>query len=219
MQPTTILLISSSHANWVRLQAMLRKHRYLHVIGEACQHDDALRIAVAEQPDVIITGSDLPNIPVVSLVEAVRTGSPTSRIVVVGKLLERGEHVRLTELGVGSFLLWEDVTVDTIGRVIEDVRAGLRVASNAAAERTVIPPLQERRLKQRGCDIVLTDEERISLNGTVTGLTQREIATELHASVATVERLLAGLRGKLGVPTTCALCARAVHVSLVMLDN
>lgn len=219
MQPTTILLISSPHASWVRLQTMLRKHRYLHVIGEACQHDDALRIAVAEQPDVIITGSDLPNIPVVSLVEAVRTGSPTSRIVVVGKLLERGEHVRLTELGVGSFLLWEDVTVDTIGRVIADVRAGLRVASDAAAERTIIHPPPERWRKPHGCDIVLTDEERIALNGKVMGLVEREVAVELHVSVPTVERILRGLRDKLGVATTCALCAKAVHLGLVILDE
>ncbi len=197
---------------------MLRKHRGLQVIGETYQHGDALRIAVAEQPDVIIVGSDLPHIPVVPFVEEVRVATPASRIIVVGKLLERRDHVRLTELGVGSFLLWEDVTADIIGRVIEDVRVGLRVASSAAAERTVIPPPPERRRKPRGCDIVLTDEERISLNGTVTGLTQREIAMELHASVATVERILAGLRDKLGVPTTCALCAWAVHVGLVALD-
>ncbi len=219
MQPTTILLISSSHANWVRLQAMLRKHRYLHVIGEAGQHDDAVRIAVAEQPDVIITGSDLPTIPVMPLVEAVRTGSPASRIVVVGKLLERGEHVRLTELGVRCFLLWEDVTADKIGRVIEDVRAGLRVASDAAAQRTIILPPAERRRKPRGCDVVLTGEERIALNGKVTGLVEREIAVELHASVPTVERILRGLRDKLGVATTCALCAKAVSLGLVTLDE
>ncbi len=66
---------------------------------------------------------------------------------------------------------------------------------------------------------MLTDEERIALNGTMRGLTQREIATELLASVPTVERILRGLRAKLGVATTCALCAKAVSLGLVTLDE
>ena len=90
---------------------------------------------------------------------------------------------------------------------------------NAAAQRTIILPPAERRRKPRGCDVVLTGEERIALNGKVTGLVEREIAVELHASVPTVERILRGLRDKLGVATTCALCAKAVSLGLVTLDE
>ncbi|MDQ2828063.1 MAG: hypothetical protein M3Y74_03325 [Chloroflexota bacterium] len=157
MQPTTIPLISSPHPNWIRLQSILQKQRHLQVIRAVGQCDEAVRAVTVEQPDVIIADSDLPTIPIVPLVEEVRAASPASRIIAVGKLREREEHVRLTVLGVRSFLLWEDVTADTVGRVIEDVRAGLRVTSDAAAERTIIPPILERRRKPRGCDIVLTD--------------------------------------------------------------
>jgi len=198
---------------------MLHKRRHMQIVGEAHQHGAALRVAGVEQPDIIIAGSDLPGAPVVPLAEEMRAASPASRIIAVGKLLGREEHVRLTELGVGSFLLWEDVTADTIGRVIADVRAGLRVASDAAAERTIIHPPPERRRKPRGCDIVLTDEERIALNGKVMGLVEREVAVELHVSVPTVERILRGLRDKLGVATTCALCAKAISLGLVTLDE
>ncbi len=219
MQPTTVLLISSSHANWVGLQAMLQKQRHLQVIGNVCQRDEAVHTVTVEQPDIIIAASELDGQPSVPLMEEMRAVSPASRIIVVGKLLERAEYARLTELGVRSFLLWEDVTPDKISRVIEAVRAGLRVGSGAVAERAIVPPPVERRCKRRECDIMLTDEERIALNGKVTGLVEREIAVELHASVPTVERILRGLRDKLGVATTCALCARAVSLGLVTLDE
>jgi len=97
-------------------------------------------------------------------------------------------------------------------------RRGMRVASEAAMERRDTPE-PERRQRPRTGAIVLTDEERVVLHGKVIGLVEREIAAALHTSVPTVERILRGLRDKLGVVTTCALCAKAVHLGLVTLDG
>lgn len=220
-QPTTtILLISAPHANWIGLQVMLRKQRCFQIIGEAREGDEAMRAIAAEQPDVIIAGSDLPGIPIVPLVREVRAANPASQIVVVGRLRTRAEHVELTALGVRGFVLWKDVDDESVGAILELARRGMRVASEAAMERRDTPePESERRSRPRMSDIVLTDEERIALQGKVIGLVEREIAAALHTSVPTVERILRGLRDKLGVVTTCALCAKAVHLGLVTLEG
>ncbi len=219
-QPTTtILLISSPHTNWTGLQVMLHKQRRFQIIGEVQQGDEAVHIITAEQPDVIIAGSDLPDIPIMPLVREVRAVHPVSQIVVVGRLRTRAEHIELTALGVRGFVLWKDVDDESVEAILELARRGMRVASEAAMERRDTPePQSERRSRPRTSDIVLTDEERVALQGKVTGLVEREIAAELHASVPTVERVLKGLRDKLGVVTTCALCAKAVHLGLVTLD-
>ncbi len=215
---TQIVLINSPHFNWERLRALLAKQRRFQVVGEVHQHDEALRAIAAEQPDVIIAGSDLPSIPIVPLVREVRATHPASQIVVVGRLRTQAEHVELTALGVRGFVLWKDVDDESVGAILELARRGMRVASEAAMERRDTPEL-ERRQRPRASDIVLTDEERVVLQGKVTGLVEREIAAELHTSVPTVERLLQGLRAKLGVATTCALCAKAVSLGLVTLDG
>jgi len=221
MQPTTtILLISSAHADWTGLQAMLRKQRRFQIIGEARQGDEAVRAVATEQPDVIIAGSDLPGVPVVPLVREIRAASPASQIVVVGRLRTRAEHAELTALGIRGFVLWKDIDAESVGAILEVARRGMRFASEAAMERRDTPePEQERRLRPRASGIALTDEERVVLHGKVTGLVEREIAEELHASIPTVERILRGLRAKFGVTTTCALCAKAVHLGLVTLDG
>jgi len=221
MQPmTTILLISSPHANWARLQVMLRKQRRFQIIGEVRQGDEALRAIAAEQPDIIIAGSDLPGIPIVPLVREVRAANPASQIVVVGRLRTRAEHVELTALGVRGFVLWKDVDDESVGAILELARRGMRVASEAALERRDAPePETEGHRRSPASDTVLTDEERVVLQGEMTGLGEREIAAALHMSVPTVERLLRGMRDKLGVATTCALCVKAVSLGLVTLDG
>jgi len=216
----SILLISSPHPNWAGLQAMLRKQRRFQIIGEVRQSDEALCAIMAEQPDVIIAGSDLPDLPILPFVREVRVVHPASQIVVVGRLRPRAEHIELTAVGVRGFVLWKDVDDESVGAIVELARRGMRVASDAAVERRDTPgPETERRRRSRGSAIVLTDEERDVLHGKVAGLVEREIAAELHLSVPTVERILRGLRDKLGVVTTCALCAKAVSLGLVALDE
>lgn len=117
-------------------------------------------------------------------------------------------------------MLWKDIDAESVGAILELARRGMRVASEAAMERRDTPePEPERRQRPRASDITLTDEERVALQGKVTGLVEREIAATLHASVPTLERILRGLRDKLGVATTCALCAKAVSLGLVTLDG
>jgi two-component system nitrate/nitrite response regulator NarL len=206
IQPTTILLINSPHANWVGLQTMLCKFRHVQVIGKAQERGEVVRIATVEQPDIIFVGSDVPGLPVVPLVQELRELSPTSRIVVVGKLLDCADHAYLMQLGIAAFVVWKDVTEVKLRIVIEGVLNDLRMVSIAAADRRA---MVDRRRGPRMSDIVVEPMERTVLKGLGVGLTQREIAHDLRVSETTVERMIATLRGKFGVATTNALCGQA----------
>jgi len=207
-QPTTtqIVLISSPHLNWERLRTLLDKQRHVQVIGEVHRHDEAARVAAAEQPDVIIAGSDIPGVPIIALVQELRAASPTSRIVVVGKLLDALCYIQLTDLGVRGFLVWKDVTEETLWPLLETVQHDVCVESTAAMERRA---MVDRRRGPRMSDIMVEPMERTVLKGLGVGLTQREIAHDLRVSETTVERMIATLRGKFGVATTNALCGQA----------
>jgi len=207
MQPTTaVLLISSPHLNWERLRALLAKQRHTQVVGQVHRQPEAVCLAAAEQPDVIIAGSDLPGVPIVALVQDLRMASPTSRIVVVGKLLDGRDHIQLTDLGARGFLMWKDVTEETLRPLLETLRHDICVESTAAVERR---GALDRRRGPRMSDIVVEPMERAALKGLGAGLTQREIAHDLRMSETTVERVIATLRGKFGVATTNALCGQA----------
>ncbi len=191
---------------------MLCKVRHMEVIGEVHRRDEIVQSATAEQPDVIFVGSDLPGLPIVPLVQEVRELSPTSRVVVVGKLLDSVDHAYLTQLGVAAFVVWKDVTDVKLRIVIEGVLNDLRVASIAAADRRA---MVDRRRGPRISNIVVEPMERTVLRGLGEGLMQREIAHELRVSETTVERMIATLRGKFGVATTNALCGQAGRLGLL----
>jgi DNA-binding NarL/FixJ family response regulator len=87
------------------------------------------------------------------------------------------------------------------------MEVGLWVGSPAAVERLVSPPQSSHAPNDRG--IVLSAHEQRILRGLAAGHTQREIAHAEYVSEATIERTLAKLRSKFGVPSTYALCAKA----------
>ncbi len=211
-QPMTILLISAEHANWVGLQRVLRKQRRVHVIGEIRQREEALRGASAAQPDSIFVGSDLPGVPVVPLARELRVASPTSHLVVAGRLLTSAEHDELMTLKARGFLLWNDLDEDSVPSILGVVRRGLYVASEAVVERLGQP--ERRRWPRRG-DIVLEPLERDVLRGLCAGLRQYELARVERVSITTIERTIHALCGKVGVPTTCALCAQAGRLGFI----
>jgi len=214
MQPmtTTILLISSPHLNWERLRALLDKQRHAEIVGEVRRRDEAVEVATVEQPDVILVGSDVPGVPITALVQELRVASPTSRLVIVGKLLDAMCHIQLTDLGVRGFLLWKDVTEETLWPLLQVVGHDLCVGSAAAIERR---GTMDRRRGPRMGDIVVGPLERAVLEGLGTGLTQRDLACREHVSETTIERTIATLRGKFGVATTNALCGQAGRLGLL----
>ncbi len=116
---------------------MLGKFRHMEVIGEVHRRDESVQSATAEQPDVIFVGSDLPGLPVVPLVQEVREVSPTSQVVVVGKLLDRMDDIYLGCLGV-TVVAWRDVTEGTLRVIVEAMQADLCAAHTTNSARRAL---------------------------------------------------------------------------------
>ena len=161
---------------------------------------------------MIFVGSDLPDLPLIPLVEKVRTVSPASQIVVVGKLLDSRDHVRLIHLGVASFLLWKDVSEETIRPVLAAIRHDLRVASKAAADRC--GDLDCRREPQRSV-IALKPLDHAILNGLAEEMTQQEIAEIAGVGLRTVEEHIAILKDKFEAPTPFMLGMKAERLGFL----
>jgi len=118
---------------------MLCTLRDVQVIREAHQRGEIARIATEERPDIVFAGSDLPDLPIVPLVQELCEISPTSRVVVVGGPLDSADRAYLAGLGVCGVLLWRDVTERTVRIIIEAVCANLYVTSTIAADLSTRP--------------------------------------------------------------------------------
>ncbi len=209
---TTVLLINSPHLNWERLRALLAKQRHAQVVGQVHRHDDAVCLAAAEQPDVIIIGSDVPNVPIIALVQDLRAASPTSRIVVVGKLLDSLCHKQLMDLGVRGFLLWKSVTEETLWPLLEIVQHDICAGSMEVAERL---GAADRRRGPQMSSIVLKPLDQAILNGLAEEMTQQQIAETAGVGLRTVEEHIAILKNKLEAPTSFMLGMKAERLGFL----
>jgi len=173
-----------------------------------------VQAAIREQPDLIFVASDLAGVSPVALVREVRAVSPTSQVIMIGKLLTPEEHSQLADLDLAGFLQWKCVTPERLRLVSETVRDGEVRAASVGVVRAL--HLSERRRQTREADSpVLTAKERAVLMGLIAERTQPQIADTGGVSLRAIEERIAILKDKFGVATTFMLGVMAERAGLV----
>lgn len=212
----TILLVCSSHFNWIGLRSALDSWDEVRVVDANCKHD-ACAVAKTAQPSLILIDASWLSTLTVSLIEELQSCCPASKIIAIGELHDPITFEELLRLGVG-YLGWTDLHPNALYSVVTAMfQPGVFLCSTESIQRFLVSQEPGELFGAAGRP-VLTAHERQVLNGLVSGLSQRELAGTLYVSKATIERTISDLRRKFHVPTTCALCAlvgyvRAVKVS------
>ena len=155
--------------------------------------EDAIALVEENKPDVVITQIDTDLKTAQEVLSKVRSASPASRIVVL-TMHENLHYLKtLSKLGIDAYIhktsSGEDLIV-TIGTLSGDPGGGNVVVSmpRGLLERLGEEPVGA--LSERETEIVVLIAR---------GLSNRQIATELRLSEATVKRHLANVYAKIGV--------------------
>ncbi len=102
---STILVVDDHSAIREGLKAALRDLPEFEVVGEAGNAADAVDLAAAVRPDILILDISLPGTSGVAAAERIRTVSPSTRIVVYTMHAERGLMESMEEAGVSAYVL------------------------------------------------------------------------------------------------------------------
>jgi DNA-binding NarL/FixJ family response regulator len=100
----SVLLVSSQHFNSVGLRATVEEWPQVQIVADVQHYDAAVQVASREHPDFIFIASDLLNVRVVPLVRDLCTASPTSQIIMIGRLLEPEAHGQLADRDLAGYL-------------------------------------------------------------------------------------------------------------------
>ncbi len=214
MQLQTILIIRSATFNWVGLRATVESWPDMRIVDDVQQREPAVQASAREQPDLIFVASDLVGVSPVALVRELRAVSPTSQVIMIGKLLTPEEHSQLADLDLAGFLQWKCVTPERLRLVSEAVCDGEVRAASVGVVRAL--HLSERRRQTRNADSpVLTSKERAVLMGLIANWTQQQIADAGGVSLRAIEERIAILKDKFGVVTTFMLGVMAERAGLI----
>jgi DNA-binding NarL/FixJ family response regulator len=198
---TTVVVVDDQAVIRAGLRMIVDHEPDLSVVGEAGDGAEAVRVANELRPDVVLMDVRMPN---VDGIEATRQlagdGGPA---VLVLTTFEDDEYVfGALRAGASGFLL-KDAGPDVLVAAIRSVARGESLVDPAVTRRLVERWVELEQAAPAAAepppDLGLTEREREILVGLASGLSNRELATRLFVSEATIKSHVSSLLTKLGV--------------------
>ncbi len=199
------VLIVEDH-NVVRqgLVALLNVVEGLEVVGEAADGVEAIAQYRKSRPDITLVDLRLPRMGGVEVIQRIRMEAPQARLIVLTTYDGDEDIYRALKAGAKAYLL-KGMTTEELISTIREVHAG----------KSRIPPLIAEKLAERVGTEDLTPREADVLEQIVYGRSNKEIATELEISEATVKTHINSLLSKLGVTDRTQAATTAIRRGIV----
>ena len=206
MTKETIRVLIVEDHNVVRqgLVALLNVVEGLEVVGEAADGVEAIAEYRKSRPDITLVDLRLPKLSGVEVIQRIRMEAPHARLIVLTTYDGDEDIYRALKAGAKGYLL-KGMTTQELIATIREVHAG----------RAHIPPAIAEKLAERMGTEDLTPREAEVLEQIVNGKSNKEIATELAISEATVKTHINSLLSKLGVTDRTQAATAAIRRGIV----
>ncbi len=184
----------------------------LSVVGEVADGDAALEFVQEHDVDVLVLDLTMPGTDGFGVLRRVKTLRPGIKVLVL-TMHSNAEYVaRAVQDGADGYLL-KDSAVQDLVAAIEAVQAD-RAYYSPPVQRELSELLRAHAAPPRPAEL-LTEREREVLRLVATGLSTKEIASQLDISTRTVETHRANLMRKLGLKSVALLTQFAIREGLV----
>lgn len=213
------ILLADDH-NIVRqgLRAILQSEPHFHLVGEASDGIEAVRLAERLKPDVLITDVMMPGLNGLEVARQVSRSLPNTRIIILSMYTNDAYVIEALKNGARGYVLKDSQASDLI-QAVKEVINGNRYLSAPLSERAL--ELYMRKVESVPEDPydLLTTREREVLQMVAEGRTSAEIANRLFISPRTAEGHRANLMRKLGLQNNADLIRFAIKRGILPLDN
>jgi DNA-binding NarL/FixJ family response regulator len=183
------------------------------VVGEAASGDEAVKLAIREQPDVILMDLQMPGVNGIEATRTILRSAPHIGVLVVTMFQDDDSVFAAMRAGARGYLL-KGADQQEISRGIRAVASGEAIFGPAIAQRLISffaqpnPPLPPQIFPE------LTDREREILTGIARGKSNTEIADQLYLSQKTVRNHISNIFSKLQVADRAQAIVRAREAGL-----
>jgi PAS domain S-box-containing protein len=187
----------------------------IEIIGEAVNGADAVERAQQMDPDVVLMDVRMPDMDGLTATEVIKQTSPQTSVIVITSYESKEYLRRAIEAGAAGYLL-KGMSRESLIDAIRLVKGGgslidARLLSELLKEMGVEG---SRFQGVEGALEALTPREQDVLNLLVRGLTNKEIASEMHYSVGTVKNVVQRVIEKLGVSDRTQAAVYAVRAGV-----
>ena len=204
MNPIRILIADDHALLRHGLVMVFALHDDLTVVGEAKNGAEALRLAKATSPDVVIMDLSMPEMDGVEATRQIHQAVPSAKILILTTFGTSADVSRALREGASGALV-KDSDDDELIRAIRNVAAGKQAFSREikAMLRSEPEPPE------------LTERQQELLSSIVRGLSSEAIAANLGISAYSVNQQLDAIRKKLGAANRTEAVAIALRKHLL----
>jgi len=199
------------------LRALLANSDDLEVVGEAVDGRDAVAVVMRTRPDVVLMDVRMPGVDGIAATRKITTDSRLSAVAIIMLTTfdDDDQIFAAIRAGASGYLL-KDAEPDDLREAIRVVAAGDALLS-ASVTRKVIEGIVSgpAGVADRARLNELTEREREVLAEVGRGLSNDEIAAEIHISPATARTYVSRMLTKLGARDRAQLVVIAYETGLV----
>jgi two-component system, NarL family, response regulator NreC len=197
------------------LRFILERQAGMEVVGEAGDGREALRLAEASAPDIVIMDIAMPLLNGIDATAQMVKRNPSVGVIILSMHSDEDYLLSALNAGAKGYLLKDSAEVDLV-RAIETVHRGTPFFSPEIA-RTMLEDYM-RFLQQRNLQDsyeLLTEREKEVLQLLAEGKSNKEVATILDVSVYTIDSHRTHLMQKLNLHNTAEIVLYAVRKKII----
>jgi DNA-binding NarL/FixJ family response regulator len=189
------------------LSAVIGDQPDMIVAGQAATGAEAVNLALAQRPDVILMDLRMPELSGVDAIGAIRAQWPSAHIIVLTTYDGDEDIYRALQAGAQAYLLKDTPRAELLDAIRAVARGQKRIPSEVAA-----------RLAERIGGPALTEREVDVLRLMAHGRSNKVIGAELNISEGTVKFHVNNILGKLGVDDRTQAVTVALQRGIIHLD-
>ena len=214
------ILIADDHPMLRRaLRSLLEKEDDFQVIAEAGDGEEAIKLADALNPDMIIMDIGMPRVNGLEATRRIKASHPDIAILVL-TVHDDAEYIfGILEAGAAGYIIKSEFD-EQILQAIRGVAAGETVLS-ASITKQLLHYVMKHRVRQPSIEQVeqLTTREMEILRLAARGLSNKDISEKLNVSVHTVKGNLMDIFGKLEAASRTEAVMKGLLAGYISLDD
>jgi len=218
MSPVNVLLVEDHRIVREGTRQLLEQAPDIHVIGEAADGEEAIRLAGELRPDVVIMDVRLPGVNGIEATGSIKDSHPDMHVLILSAHEDDHYVFPLLDAGADGYLL-KTAGGAELARAIRTVYAGETALDPRIAHKVVNRLTRKQLYRSEQMVEGLTEREIEVLRAVAHGKSNREVGQLLSISPNTVQVHLRNIFGKLGVSDRTEAVAYSMGQGWIALDK